>query len=96
MWEFILPVIGIYLLIINIVTFAAYGIDKRRARLDKWRTPESTLLLLCFVGGGIGGLLGMKVFRHKTKHLKFQILVPLSVLLWLAAVIYIAVRYINV
>ncbi len=96
MWESILPVIGIYLLIINIVTFAAYGIDKRKARLDKWRTPESTLLLLCFVGGGIGGLLGMKVFRHKTKHLKFQILVPLSVLLWLAAGIYFAVRYIHV
>ena len=96
MWEYILPFTGIYLLIINISAFAAYGVDKRRAKLNRWRTPESTLLLLCFLGGGVGGLLGMRVFRHKTKHLKFQILVPLSVLLWLAAGIYCAVRYIHV
>lgn len=93
MWEYILYGLGVYLLAMNIAAFAAMGTDKRRAKLDRWRTPESTLLLLCFLGGGIGGLLGMKLFRHKTKHMKFLILVPLSVLLWLAAAVYIVVSF---
>lgn len=72
------------LLLINIVAFAAYGIDKRKAKKGKWRTPESTLLLLAFFGGATGALLGMRVFHHKTKHWKFKILVPLFLALQLA------------
>lgn len=72
------------LLLINIVAFAAYGIDKRKAKKDKWRTPESTLLLLAFLGGATGALLGMRVFHHKTKHWKFKILVPLFLALQFA------------
>ena len=96
MWDYLIPAIGIYILLINLISFFAMGIDKLKAKKNKWRIPEGTLLLFCFLGGGVGGLLGMSLFRHKTKHLKFQILVPLSLLLWLAAGIYIAVRYINV
>ena len=96
MWDYLIPAIGIYILLINLVSFFAMGIDKLKAKKNKWRIPEGTLLLFCFLGGGVGGLLGMSLFRHKTKHLKFQILVPLSIVLWLAAGIYIAVRYINV
>ena len=72
------------LLLVNIVTFATYGIDKRKAQKGRWRIPESTLLLLAFFGGAIGALMGMRVFHHKTKHLKFKILVPLFLAMQLA------------
>lgn len=66
-----------YLLGINLLTFLIYGIDKWKAKKDKWRVPEATLLLLAAVGGSIGAFLGMQVFHHKTKHKKFLIGVPL-------------------
>ena len=72
------------LLLVNIVAFAAYGIDKRKAQKGRWRIPESTLLLLAFFGGSLGALLGMRAFHHKTKHLKFKILVPLFLAMQLA------------
>mgnify|MGYP003294755581 CR=1 FL=1 len=72
------------LLLVNIVAFAAYGIDKRKAQKGRWRIPESTLLLLAFFGGAIGALMGMRVFHHKTKHWKFKILVPLFLILQFA------------
>ena len=72
------------LLLVNIVAFAAYGIDKRKAQKNKWRIPENTLLLLAFLGGALGALLGMRLFHHKTKHWKFKILVPLFLVLQLA------------
>ena len=70
-----------YLLIINLVTFAVYGIDKRRARQGRWRIQESTLLLLAVAGGTPGALAGMFGFHHKTKHLKFMAGVPLILFL---------------
>ena len=57
----------IYLIIINIITFLAMWIDKIRAKRGKWRIKESTLFLLVAMGGGIGGIAGIYVFRHKTK-----------------------------
>ena len=72
------------LLLVNIVAFAAYGIDKRKAQKGRWRIPESTLLLLAFFGGAPGALMGMRAFRHKTKHRKFKILVPLFLVLQIA------------
>ena len=72
------------LLLVNIVAFAAFGIDKRKAQKGKWRIPESTLLLLAFFGGAPCALLGMRVFHHKTKHWKFKILVPLFLVLQLS------------
>ena len=66
----------IYLLIINIIGFLALWIDKRKAQKDKWRIPEKRLFLFAFLGGGLGCTLGMKVFRHKTKHLSFVIGIP--------------------
>ena len=57
-----------YLIIINIVGFAAMGMDKSKAKKGAWRTPEATLFLFAFLGGGIGTTLGMNIFRHKTKH----------------------------
>ena len=76
------------LLLVNIVAFAAYGIDKCKAQKGKWRIPESTLLLLAFFGGAPGALMGMRAFRHKTKHRKFKILVPLFLVLHIALLVY--------
>lgn len=80
-----------YLLLINLITFAVYGIDKHKARKGKWRISESTLLLLAVVGGSIGAWAGMKVWHHKTLHKKFkygvptilalQILLPLTIII---------------
>ena len=72
-------------LIMTVIAFAAYGIDKYKAQHGKWRTKEKTLLLLAFLLGGVGAFLGMRIFRHKTKHLRFQILVPLFLILQVIA-----------
>jgi len=69
-------IILIYLAIVNIVTFCLFGIDKRKAKRDKWRTEESTLLWWAAAGGSIGALLGMKAWHHKTLHRKFTWGVP--------------------
>lgn len=66
----------IYLLITNVITFLLYGFDKWKAKRNKWRVPEKTLLMLAAIGGSIGAFAGMQVFRHKTKHIKFVIGVP--------------------
>ena len=66
-----------YILIINIITFLIYGVDKYLAYKEKNRISEKFLLTLALCFGIIGAVLGMKVFRHKTKKLKFKILVPL-------------------
>lgn len=91
----IFTVIIAYLLIINAVSFVVYGVDKYKARHQKWRIPEATLLTLAAIGGAAGALLGMVVFRHKTKHLRFVLLVPLFVLVW-AALVYMTTRVVVV
>lgn len=73
--------IYIGLIIWNIFAFLLYGADKRKAVKHKRRISEKTLILTAFLMGGVGCLFGMAVFRHKTKHLKFKILVPLAVIL---------------
>lgn len=83
-----IQVVLYYLLAINVAVFAAYGIDKYKARHDKWRIPEATLIWLAAFGGALGALPGMRVWHHKTKHWKFQILVPLFLVLWLVAIGY--------
>ena len=65
-----------YLIVINVVTFLVYGIDKWRAKKGKWRISEATLLLLAVIGGSIGAWLGMKVWHHKTMHKKFKYGIP--------------------
>ena len=83
----------IYLLGINLITFILYGIDKRRAIKNRWRIPETTLLGIALVGGSAGAWAGMQLFRHKTKHWYFRVLIPIFcvlhivVLLWLLGLI---------
>ena len=65
-----------YLMVINLVTFIVYGIDKSKAKKHLWRIPEATLIGLALMGGSVGAFLGMKFFHHKTKHIKFYVGVP--------------------
>ena len=78
----------LYLIGINVVTFLVYGLDKWKAKRDAWRISESTLLLLAVAGGSVGALLGMQIFRHKTKHVKFTVGVPAILLVQVALVIW--------
>lgn len=66
----------IYLIAINIITFLAMFIDKKKAKKGKWRTSEQTLFILVLLGGGIGGIAGMYTFRHKTQKPRFVIGFP--------------------
>ena len=87
MREFWLSPVGLmslYLLIINALTFLTFGADKRRARRDRRRVRESTLFLLAVLGGSIGALLGMYVFRHKTRHWYFCVGIPAILILQIA------------
>lgn len=75
-----IAIIG-YFVLINIVTFIIYALDKNRARKDKYRIPEKHLVLLGVLGGSGGALMSMSVFRHKTQHKKFYLGIPLIILL---------------
>jgi len=77
-----------YLFVINIVVLVVYGGDKLFAKLDKWRVPEKVLLLLALLGGSVGALLAMQIFRHKTRHFKFRYGVPVILLLQIAGLVY--------
>ncbi len=70
-------VLGAYLLIVNLLLFALMGRDKAAARRSARRTPETTLLAFAVIGGSVGGLLGMILFRHKTRKPAFRIGFPL-------------------
>ena len=67
----------LYLLIINAVAFLLMLVDKYKARKNLWRIPEATLITSALLGGSIGALAGMYTVRHKTKHLKFTLGIPL-------------------
>ena len=71
----------IYIGIINFLTFLIFGIDKYKAKKNYSRISERALFLMCFIGGGIGGFVGMYTFRHKTKKWYFNLLVPISIVL---------------
>lgn len=79
----------IYSILVNIVEYALFGLDKKRAIRRKWRVPEALLLFVAFMGGSLGGILAMVTFRHKTKKLKFKLGMPLLLILNLAAAYYI-------
>lgn len=75
-----------YLLAVNILAFALFGIDKQKARRNLWRIPEKTLLLSAVIGGSVGAILGMRFFHHKTRKPKFAVGVPVILLVQIAAV----------
>lgn len=79
----------IYLIIINIVTFFVFGIDKKKAKKSKWRTPEKILFLLSAAGGSVGALAGMYTFRHKTKKPEFKFGIPAILVVQIALILWI-------
>ena len=80
-----MKLILLYLLIINATGFLSMLSDKHRARKNAWRIPERTLLAIACFGGSIGSILGMQLLRHKTRHLKFSLGLPLILAVQMAA-----------
>ena len=85
----------IYMLIMSLAAFAAFGIDKFRAKTDRWRIRERTLFLLALFGGGVGAFLGMRVFRHKTRHTQFVIGIPVIMAVQLVLAVFLWTRLGN-
>ena len=79
-----------YLIVINVVTFLVYGIDKWKAKQGSWRISEATLLILAVIGGSFGALFGMKVWRHKTMHKKFKYGLPLILIIQIILIGYLS------
>ena len=77
-----------WLLLMDLVLLFAMGLDKRRARLERWRIPEARLFLLAALGGALGGCLGMRLFHHKTRHWTFRLGFPLLALAQLGFLLY--------
>lgn len=91
-----MKILLIYLVCINLVSFGLMAADKRRARARRWRIPERTLFAAALLGGSLGALVGMYLFRHKTKHWYFVMGMPLILAaeiligVWLAGGNYVA------
>lgn len=83
-----MDILLLYLLIINAVSFILMLADKRKAKKNAWRIPEATLMGVAAIGGSLGGILGMQLFRHKTKHPKFSIGIPVLLALHIALLVW--------
>lgn len=88
--DIILPA---YLIVLNLLAFLLMGLDKAKARRHRWRIPEKTLFLSAILGGSIGAIAGMQLFRHKTKHASFRIGMPCILVLQLALVAYFILKF---
>ena len=77
-----------YLLAVNIATFLLYGIDKYKAKKNKWRISEATLLTMAAIGGSFGAWAGMRLWHHKTMHKKFKYGIPVIIIMQIALVTY--------
>lgn len=82
----------LYLLLINAAAFLLMLADKVKARKNRWRIPERTLIGSAILGGSIGALLGMYAFRHKTRHLKFTLGVPAILIAQIALAVFLIVK----
>ena len=90
---FTLKYIIIYLVIINLIGFLAMFIDKRKAKKQKWRIQEKTLLYITLLGGGIGSIAGMYTFRHKTQKLGFVIGFPVITIVEAIFIVYYVIKF---
>ena len=77
-----------YLLAVNIATFLLYGVDKYKAKKNKWRISEATLLTMAAIGGSIGAWAGMRLWHHKTMHKKFRYGIPMIIIVQVALAVY--------
>ena len=85
-----ITLIIVYLIVINLISFTTMGVDKSKARKRSWRIPESTLFVLALIGGSIGSIVGMHLFRHKTKHWYFLYGMPAILIIQILIVIILA------
>ena len=85
-------IVFIVMAMMSLVSFAAFGIDKYKAKAGHWRISERTLFLTAILGGGIGAFLGMKVFHHKTLHKQFAIGIPVIMIVQVILAVFLAVR----
>ena len=83
-------------LVINLITFILYGVDKRRAKRGQWRIPEKTLLSGTWLLGGVGAWMAMRLFRHKTKHIAFQVSAPMGAVLSVALMLLASAKLLNI
>lgn len=86
-------IIPAYLIVLNLLAFLLMGLDKAKARRHRWRIPEKTLFLSAILGGSIGAIAGMQLFRHKTKHASFRIGMPCILILQLALAAYFILKF---
>lgn len=77
-----------YFIVLNLLGFLSMYIDKEKAKANRWRIKENTLLLIALLGGSIGSYMGMKTFRHKTRHSKFKYGIPFIILIQLCIFLY--------
>lgn len=70
-----------YLILINLISFLTFALDKNRARKNKWRTPEKSLMTLSIMGGSLGSLIGVYLMKHKTQRKKFTLGIPIILLI---------------
>lgn len=82
-----------YLVIVNMITFFIYGVDKRKAEKHLWRIPEANLIGLAILGGSVGAFFAMKTFRHKTKHAKFFVGVPVIFMIQVIVSLLIIIKF---
>ena len=82
-----ITLIIIYLVSVNCISFVVMGVDKHKARKRAWRIPESTLFVLALIGGSVGSIAGMHLFRHKTRHWYFLYGMPAILLIQILIVV---------
>lgn len=82
------PYIHLYLIIINIITFALYGLDKWRAMTRQWRIREKQLIGLALIGGAVGAMIGMTIFHHKTRKWYFKLGIPAILVIQVTLVVH--------
>lgn len=90
-----MELIYLYLFVINVIAFLMFGIDKWKAQKDRYRIPEKTLLGVALLGGSIGAGIGMWLFRHKTRKMKFCLGVPIIFLIQVGVAIYFSYYFLK-
>lgn len=93
--HYLILTIVFYLIGVNLAAFILYGVDKRRARLHRWRISESGLILFAWIGGAYGAICGMKMWHHKTQKVKFKILIPLACVVWFGVLFFLFLSFVR-
>ena len=88
-----MPYFIIYLIVINLIGILIMYVDKRKAMYGRWRIPEKTLIIIALLGGSIGCMVGMKLFRHKTQKIKFVLGYPTILIAETIIIAYFLIKY---